>query len=77
MQRIPISSSTVKSAGYVDGILEIEFRKGPVYRYFDVPTEVAEAFMASDSKGRYFLTHIRDRYEYNEVDPDTARLDDR
>ena len=68
MQRIPILSSTLKSAGYADGVLEIEFRKGPIYRYFRVPAKVAEAFLESDSKGRYFLRFIRDRYQYEKAD---------
>lgn len=67
MQRIPISSSTLKSAGYADGLLELEFQDGSVYRYLDVPAEIAQAFMASDSKGRHFVKFIRGRYEFQKA----------
>jgi len=67
-QRTPIRSSTLKSAGYADGVLEISFKDGSVYRYFDVPAEVAEAFLASDSKGHYFVTFILGRDEFAKVE---------
>lgn len=66
MLRTPIRSSTLKSAGYADGILEVEFQNGAVYRYFGVPVEVAGAFMASESKGQHFVKYIRGRYEFEQ-----------
>ena len=52
--------------------MEVEFHDGAVYRYFEVPAEVAEAFLASDSKGHYFVTFIRGRYEFLRVEvPET------
>ncbi len=72
MQRTYLTSSTLKSAGYAEGVLEVEFHDGAVYRYFEVPAEVAEAFLASDSKGHYFVTFIRGRYEFLRVEvPET------
>jgi KTSC domain len=68
MQRIPIISTTLKSAGYADSILEIEFHDGAIYHYFDVPAEVAKSFMESESKGQHFVTRIRERYEFARVE---------
>ena len=68
MQRTPITSSTLKSAAYAKGVLEVEFQEGSVYRYFDVPAEVAEAFLASDSKGHHLVTFIRGRYRFEKVE---------
>lgn len=68
LRRTPITSSTLKSAGYAEGVLEVEFKDGSVYRYSDVPAEVAEAFLASDSKGHYLVTFIRGRYEFEKVE---------
>ena len=42
--------------------LDIEFVSGRRYRYAGVPTEVAEAFRAAFSKGRFFNARIRDAY---------------
>jgi hypothetical protein len=55
MRRVAVHSSSIASIGYdrKRRELEIEFRGGDVYRYFDVsPAEHAE-FMAADSKGTY------------------------
>jgi hypothetical protein len=40
-------------------VLDLEFRRGAVYRYFDVPPSIHDAFLAADSKGRFFNRHIR------------------
>ena len=64
MRRVPIVSGSVRSAGYKDGILEIEFHDDSVYRFFAVPPEIAQAFLDSDSKGQYFVSFIRGRYSY-------------
>ena len=67
-ERTPITSSTLKSAGYNAGVFEVEFHDGSVYRYFDVPAEVAEAFLASDSNGHHFVTFIRGQYKFEKVE---------
>lgn len=48
-------------------ILTVRFVTGRVYRYFAVPEAEARALRAAGSKGRYFNTHIRNRYPYEEV----------
>lgn len=65
-----VESSAIRSVGYDDALalLEIEFTSGDVYRYHAVAPSVHAALMAADSKGRYFVAHIRDVYP-------TARLD--
>jgi hypothetical protein len=45
-------------------ILFVRFALGEWYRYFDVPAVVCEAFLAAESKGRFFHENIRDRYRY-------------
>ena len=45
-------------------ILQIIFRKGPVYLYKRVPYEIYTKFIRADSKGRFFLDHIRTEYDY-------------
>ena len=72
MQRTPLNSTSVKSAGYAEGILEIEFQDGSVYRYFKVPSEVAQSFMASESKGHHFVTFIRGHYEFEKAEPEVS-----
>lgn len=51
--------------------LDVWFRdSGKLYRYYDVPGRVYEAFRKSVSKGRFFNNHIRDRYDFAHVSAD-------
>ncbi len=49
--------------------LDVEFVSGRRYRYRAVPDEVAQAFRAAFSKGRFFNAHIRDHYAFDELNP--------
>jgi 3-hydroxyisobutyrate dehydrogenase/2-hydroxy-3-oxopropionate reductase len=60
--RQAVVSTTVRSIGYRDGTLEIEFVSGNVYRYFDVPEGLFREFMGAPSKGTFFNERIRDRF---------------
>lgn len=75
MQRQPVESSMLRSAGYdaEHSVLELEFNSGRVYQYFDVPPEVFEELIAADSKGRYFLDAIDDCYLYRQVQRQRSR----
>jgi hypothetical protein len=70
MGRIPVSSTELASIGYeeANSVLEVEFRKGGVYRYFEVPVEVFKELMAAPSKGSYFNRVIREgNYRYSRM----------
>lgn len=41
--------------------------KGKIYIYLDVPNEVYEELLASDRKGSYLNTHIKNKYEYQRL----------
>ena len=45
-------------------ILEIEFKHGGIYQYYDVPYEIYGDLMNAESHGSYFFHNIRDVYEY-------------
>lgn len=70
MNRTPVSSSNLASVGYdpEHEILEIEFRTGSVYQYFDVPVHIYEGLMHASSHGSYFDAHIKKGgYSYTRV----------
>ena len=69
MQRLPVESSMLRSAGYDPerSILELEFTNGRIYRYFGVPQEIVAELLTAESKGRYFLAQIDDLYPYLQV----------
>jgi hypothetical protein len=67
MDRIPVESSTVVSAGYdaSTSTLELEFTSGALYDYFAVPRSTFERFLAAESKGQFFSQHIRGVYPFS------------
>jgi KTSC domain-containing protein len=69
IKREPVKSSNVASAGYSKSrrALEIEFTRGAVYRFLDVPAAVYRAFLAADSKGHFIAAHLRGRYRFVRV----------
>jgi len=69
MDRISVQSSNICSIGYDTDkrILEIEFKSGSVYQYFNVPQEVYNELVQTSSVGRYFTKNIKDVYQCNRV----------
>lgn len=56
--------------------LDVWFREsGELYRYYDVPPRIYDAFRKAGSKGRYFNHYIKDRYPFQRVSrgPDDGR----
>jgi hypothetical protein len=48
--------------------LYLRFRNtGAVYRYFEFTAADYKAFLKSESKGRFFLSHIRDHFRYERM----------
>lgn len=84
--RTSVDSSCLASVGYAAsaGILEVEFRSGAVYRYFDVLPEDHAALLAAGSKGAHLNFFIKGRYPEARVlragearvEPQRARLDE-
>ena len=65
-----LESQTLSAAAYDDSkqILYLRFRNtGAVYRYFEFPAADYQAFLKSESKGRFFRSHIRDHFRYERM----------
>lgn len=66
IERKQIESSILTSIGYdfKSKILEIELKKNKQIRqYHNFPKIVWHEFESTDSKGRYFLKYIKDKYD--------------
>lgn len=60
MQRQPVTSSNIRSIGFENGAMEIEFTNGKVYRYTGPKVqEHYNGIMSAPSKGQYFGKHVR------------------
>jgi hypothetical protein len=69
MNREPVQSSMITSVGYDEqlAVLEIQFRNGRTYHYFDVPEFLYRGFLLAHSKGEYFSRRIDNRFRFEEV----------
>jgi hypothetical protein len=65
MNLIPVQSSAISAIGYdsTTGQMYVQFKHGKVYAFCGVPQHVYEAFLSAGSKGHYYDTYIRDRYQ--------------
>jgi hypothetical protein len=63
-------SSVIRSFDYQPDKreLEVRFVSGRRYVYFEVPAREVERLKSARSKGGYFNLHIRDRYQYRELE---------
>jgi hypothetical protein len=74
LSRIPhvrVQSSNVTSVGYSRHLqaLEIEFKRGAVYRFLDVRPIVYRELLAAQSKGHFIAEYIRDKYSFIRIRP--------
>jgi 3-hydroxyisobutyrate dehydrogenase-like beta-hydroxyacid dehydrogenase len=60
--RQAVVSSIIRSIGYPDRTLEIEFVSGSVYRYLGVPEHLYRQLLRAQSIGTFFNERIRDSY---------------
>ena len=69
MEREMVASSTILSAGYeaASETLEVEFKSGGTYQYYNVPESVYHDFMSSDSKGKFLHVYIKNSYPCSRV----------
>lgn len=69
MEREFVSSSTIVSVGYdaAAETLEIEFKNGGIYQYYNVPAPVHQQFMESGSKGQFHHQYIKNAFPFSRV----------
>ena len=69
MEKIPVTSSNVESIGYDEdsSTLQVEFKNGSTYQYFDVPVNIFTGLRDADSVGGYLAANIKGTYRYSKV----------
>ena len=70
MRWAALESKMLSAAAYDNSkqTLYLRFRNtGAVYRYFEFTAADYEAFLKSESKGRFFRFHIRDYFRYERM----------
>lgn len=67
MKREPVSSSsTISEIGYDPRtrVLEVLFKNGRLYQYFEVPQQLVDQLRRAGSVGQFFNSQVRDKYRY-------------
>jgi len=69
MQRKPVTSSNLAEIGYDEKrrVLEVLFKSGTLYQYFEVPPREYQALMQASSHGQYLNANIKGRFRYARV----------
>ena len=69
MKREKFNSSNIASAGYdaEKKHMDVEFVKGGLYRYFDVPEDKYRNMMKAESAGKYFAAEIKNTYSSERI----------
>ena len=47
--------------------LYLRFHSGDIYRYFTFPADQYQEFLDAESRGHYFLSHIRNHFPYERL----------
>ena len=71
-----MTSTAISGAWYLPARKELDllFTSGRRYRYFGVPSVVAERFSAAISKGHFFNREIRNHYRCDELDGELPQV---
>jgi hypothetical protein len=66
---VPLESKLLTAVAYAAEaqIFYLRFHSGDVYRYFDFPPEQYRDFLGAESKGRFFLSEIRNQFRYERL----------
>ena len=69
MTWLPLDSQMFLSVAYdaTHRILYLRFRSRDVYRYFQFSNDDYQHFLTAESKGRHFLSHIRNCFHYERL----------
>jgi len=69
MNRENVQSSMITSLGYDanTSTLEVEFKSGAVWQYYDVPESIYYDMMNSGSLGKFFHANIKGSYGESQV----------
>ena len=62
-------SSNIARFGYDanEGVLTIEFSKGGMYNYYDVPEATFTDMQAAQSKGKFHAINVKGKFRYARV----------
>lgn len=67
MERVFVRSTNIRSVGYTDGVLEVEFLNGSIYQYYSVPYEAYLHMVSYPHPGTYLSHYVKGVYRYARI----------
>ena len=67
MEREYVESTMIRSFGFENSILEVEFNSGAIWQYFDVPESLYYEMKSASSCGKFFNANIKGQYPESQV----------
>ena len=67
VKMIEVKSSNIISVGWAEDTLFVKYNSG-VYVYSDVKREVFENLLRAESKGRFILESVKNKYQYKKLE---------
>jgi len=66
----PVESKNILSVGYNanNRTMRIEFKQNAFYDYMDVPPEVFQQIMSAQSKGTFFHSAVKGKYDFLKIE---------
>lgn len=64
-----VQSSNIEAIGHdpLSSQLVVRFKSGKTYVFKGVPSSLYDEFVNAQSKGKYFGSHVRDNYQFEEI----------
>jgi hypothetical protein len=69
MEMINVDSSNIESVGYDEdsSTMQLQFKNGGLYQYFDVPEDVFIGLRDAPSAGKYLAERIKGVFRFSKV----------
>ena len=69
MQITSVDSSSIAAIGFDEDsqTLQVEFKNGATYQYFDVPKAIFDGLVSAASVGQFLNQQVKGNYRYSRV----------
>ena len=68
-----VISSNINGYDYNNKTLKIKFQNGNTYEFYNVPEDVIKEFDKSKSKGKFFYSDIKGRYDFKKINEEVEQ----
>lgn len=67
MELVEVESTNLRKVGYENGSLFLEYSSGALYQYDEVPKNLYEELLTSESKGKFVNACVKGKYKFKRL----------